>query len=464
MLCAALVPPPGAGYAILNVAGSVPQMSADTALQAAAMVLSVIGLFVFGLMLDVGVSRDERGQLQPLLQVQPASRQQLVCGRFLANLIYALLLVIIAALVLSTTLFARYGNLPSLEAFALYISLIAPNIVIAALVGMCIDLLLPEKAWLRLIAIMLAFSLIISFSMHEATDVLGMSVLKQLMGDSVGAQQVGLGFIKSDGSVLFDWKTFAVPLQDILIERVGSFVLLLCITLLLACAFASLAHKKHSRKSLGTVLSSNVKLHSEAFSGQSLPALNDVIVSPPMVFMLVFSRLFGGAKHALLLLIVAFILGFLRLAPEIALTICLLVPFVILADVKPAELRVANTLECCEPAFSRYDSQLVVFFVIYLPMLLAAGPTLLRVDAIQALTALSGGVTLTAWLVWTVRVRDLPVFGISVAGMILYAIAFNNVPNGLDILGLRHSNLTALIISGILAMVALLTLKAAKSN
>lgn len=464
MLCAAMVPPPGAGYAILNIAGSTPLMSADTALQAAAMVLAVIGLIVFGLMLDIGVSRDKRGQLQPLLHVQPTSVRQLMCGRFLANLIYALLLVTIAALVLSTTLFTRYGNLPSLEAFALYIALVAPNIVIAALIAMCIDLLLPEKAWLRLIVIMLSFSVLTTFSLYEATDVLGLSVLKQLMGDSAGAQQVGLGFVKSDASVTFDWQTFAVPLQDIFIQRVGLFVLLVCIALLLAFTLAPLAHKKRSRKSSGNILPAKTTFYRSAFSGQSLPVINPAIVSPLMVFTLVFSRLFGGAKLALLLLIVAFLLGFLGGAPEIALTVCLFVPFVILADVKPAELRVANTLECCEPAFSKLGSKLVVFCVIYLPMLLAAVPTLLQLDVMQAFTALTGGAALTAWLVWTIRVRDLPILGVSVAGMILYVIAFNNVPNGLDILGLRQSNPISLVVSSVLAILSVSTLCMKKSR
>lgn len=454
VLCASMVPPPDAGYAILHISGRAPMMSACTALQAAGVVLGMIALFVFGLMLDVGWRRDQRQQLQGLFVTQPTNTQGIVLGRLFANLAYAHCMIAIAAIAISSTLFARYGTLPTLEAFVLFAYIVMPAVITAAIIGMLIDLLLPEKAWLRLMIVFSAFLMIVMMASFGSVDIVGVTVLKQLIGDADTPHELALGFIRTDASTRFIWLELAAPLQGIFMQRSGLLLVLLGVAMFFAMLLAPLLARVsiQTAKQKQSSTQEIAVVRGESMDCQMLGG------GPPFfgkVLAMIFVRIACRSKLAIWMLVTAFIIGLVDSSSGLSLTLVLFVPFMLLAGTPPEELRVAASIERCEPALSRLGPQLTVFSVIFLPMLVASAPALLQLDLQQAITALFGAAALTAWLIWSHRIHDFPVFGVSLAGIVLYANAFNNIPPAADVLGLWNSDPIALVISALMAVSAI---------
>jgi len=461
VLCAALVPPSHAGYAILHVDRSAPQMSANTALLAAAVVLSAIALLVYGLMLDTGRSRDQQQRLQALFGSQPASIRLILLGRLCANITYAHAMVLFAGLALSTTLFARHGQLPSAEAFLLFACIVSPAVVSAAIVAMLIDTWLSRWVWLRVVSVLSVFSAGLVLSMFSPVDIVGISALRQLIGDATSGQMIALGFIKSDAAAQFAWHTLAVPASQIIVPRLQLLGALLCAGSILAWLAAPGLQKPaptrvtaspQQRVSPSAVRPVDLYRH-PAPAPASQPftaALGGVGI--------VLQRLLARSKLACALLIFACGNGAAAGNTGLSLTLVLLAVVVVIAATPAKEFQVAASIERCEPALAPLGPQLTVFFALFLPAVAAAMPALLRLDLQQAATALCGLSALQAWLIWTHRQLDLPVAGIAVAGTLLYAVVFNNPPPGADIFGLWHSHPQALLISAICAVLAMLPL------
>lgn len=446
MLCAAMVPSPNAGYSILHINGIAPKMSSDTALQASAVVFGIIALFVFGLMLDVGRRRDLRQQLHPLFANHYAQLQWILLGRCVANLIYAHTAIAIAAFAISTTLLARYGVLPTSEAFAMFALIVSPAVITAVLIGMLVDILLPEQIWLRLVSVFVSFSALLVLAMFSPVDIVGISVLKQLIGNTDVSQELAIGFIKSDSSTGFNWLESAMPLNKVMLPRFSMIFLFLGIAITLTFLLGPILARKNSQ-----II--NVEIEPE-LKRTVLPRFDQNIVKKSIevahlgtALAIVFIRIIPRSKLALVLLFTAFLVGLMGGATSLALTLILFVPFILFSNIQTQELRVAETIEKCEPALTRFGNHLMVFSVIFIAMFSAAIPSLLRLELPQAVTAFFGAAALTAWLVWTLRIRDFQVFGVSLAGIVLYANVFNDIPPMLDIMGLWYSNLTALVIS-----------------
>lgn len=456
VLCAAMVPPPEAGYAILHISGRAPLMSADTALQAAAVVLGIIALIVFGLLLDVGRIRDQRQQLHVLFAVQPTSIRGLVLGRLFANLAYACGVVVIATVAITTTLLARFGTFPGFEAFILFVCIVSPAVVTAVVIGLLVDLLLPEQPWLRVVGVFMVVLTLAMLALFSPLDMIGITVLKQLIGNSDIAPQLAIGFIKSDTNTGFSWLEFAVPFQQVIVPRLALLAAVLSIGILGGLLLAPMLVKKSNQRNKRQLALTQESLKPSSESAEMIAGGGHA--SLRTVFIIAFARFVLRSKFAMLLLATAFLIGLLGGSPGFSLTLILFVPFIVFANTQPDELRVAASIEQCEPALSRPGPQFMVLSVIFLPMLLAAAPALLGFELQQAMTALCGVIAISAWLIWTHRVHDFPVLGVSVAGIILYANAFNEVPPAMDVLGLWHSHPFALAISACMAVATTLAL------
>ncbi|HEY4083132.1 MAG TPA: hypothetical protein VGM81_20805 [Burkholderiaceae bacterium] len=459
-LCAMLVPAPDAGYAILNINGLAPRMSASTGLLAAAVVLNAVFIAGYGLLLDVGCGRDGRSGMARLLAVQAVGARLLVLARWAANLVYALALAAIALMMLSTTLYARYAALPSGQAVVMFIGLVVPALVVAAVLGMALDLALPSHPLLRSATALVVWTALTVFSVLGVLDLLGIAALRGSLGDVHAADSLSFGLISTQGTAARPWLTLAVDTQTSLLAS-----LLLTLEVLVGGGVVvallggrlwrqqSVPHPPAARRSPPSLFAAQPDEGLPAGRGRKLATADDRLqpASLPRVAMLVWSRLLRRSRLAAGVLVLA--AGVAWGAPQagVALALLLVVPILLLNGTSRAEVMAASSLENCEPALARPRPNVVFALVLLMGLWLVAMPALWRLDTFQALTAMLGMAALVNWLVLTHRHFDRPLLGVAVAGAAVYVVAFNKVPAGADIFGLWQVSGWALVISAGLA-------------
>ena len=460
-LCAILVPAPGAGYAILNINGQAPRMSASTGLLAAAVVLNAIFIGIYGLLLDVGCLRDARSGLARLLAVQPVGPRVFVLARWAANMAYALMLTAVALVMLSTTLVARYAELPSAQALTMFMALVVPALVVASVLGLALDLALAHRPLMRSALALVVWTALTVFSVLGVLDVLGTAALRHSIGDWHAGDTLGFGLISSQGLASREWLSIAGESQASLLASLA----LTAKALVTGAVMIGLLGRRlwHSRSAVRTVNASADALGSSAAAPRQADAASTRLIglsngaglpAPaglPRVAFGVWSRLLRRSRLAAVVLVAAAVAACAAPQPGIALALLLLVPILLLNGTSLAEVRVARSLESCEPALARPTPQAVFAVVLLMGLWLVAMPALWRLHTFQALTAMLGMAALVSWMVLTHRLFDRPLIGVAVAGAAVYVVVFNQVPAWADIFGLWQLSGWALTISAGLA-------------
>jgi len=458
-LCAALTPTPQGRYTILKFGDRVPVMTAETALIAASVVLNLILLGVLGLVLDMGRVRDSRTGLRLLFTTQPGSPAAIGLGRFLANLLFGLIVFAFAGLVLSTTLLARHGALPGAGSVILFLVIGAPAIVAAAILGFVIDLLLPQSPPLRSAAALGLWTAVVMASLVGGFDILGAKALLTLGGSAVSAEQLSLGFVPVKGSALFPWPHAAAGGMAVLRDRSAVAAGLLVLGSLAVCALAGRLHRISARGGARPAAANPGATLAAAPSPLPSRAPNAGVAGPLASALILGRLLVARSPFAALLLAASFVLGITGSAqPGVVFAIVLATALIGVAGTTPADLRLAASIERCEPSLARPSAAVFHTLMTWGAMLAAATPSLVDVGPIQSGTAAAAMLVYASWSIWSHRIADMPLLGVGLAGMVLYVVLFNDVPPEADVLGLWNSSPLALSVAVAAAVAALLWL------
>jgi hypothetical protein len=455
-LCVGLTPITGARYSILQIGGKIPGLSIDTAPIAAGVALNFIAFAFLCLTLDIGSARDYRLRINEMMKNQPASVGSIVLGRYLANVVYGAVFITLVDIVLLVTLSFKYGQLPSLLSITALLSLSLPMITTAALLGMVLELLFRNGPVKRALATIVVWtSLAIAAILGGRYDIFGTRVLQS--GISGDERPFAIGFLPVEGKSFFSW----VILDDRIAGATAGHLLFACVCLAIGAITAQFLspsiykdEKSHVYRGLidGAVNYSQRRDQSLAFAP---PVIAHDAAPGPAIFA-VTEHLLRRAPLILFVVLATLCIGIFRwLPPGNAIALLLMIPFLALVRTTSPDIKIGNTIEMIEPSllFPTYN-----FFILYVIIALAivsAVPVFINMPIVQILTAISGLVFLSSWLIWAYRIINSPVFGGSLAVFLIYLIVFNDVPPSIDIFGINHSSPVALVSSLMMAIGAL---------
>lgn len=455
-LAAALVPADTASYSVINVGKSPLSMSADTALLAAASVMNVFVLMIYALALDVGHHRDRTIRSHLHASLAPISPVLVLSARTLANAAFLLLALAVAAVILSTTIIARYDALPSGFGLFAFFASVLPVIVLTVLAGLCLDALMPANAIGRSVAL---FSLVLAaiiLSITSVVDILGFDFLRTAIGGE-RANEISVGFIsRADAIKMSEWRSLASETGAAGYRRAG-LVAVLALPFLVALPLAAMQFVRerpvvHSPSQLHAVSADEPGLAPSAADFALASGQTAGIVGAAWIIL---ARYLRRTKASLLLLILCFVLGLAGVTPALCLSAAYLALMLLFSQTLMVETRMSSTYEACEPALIAPKSGLFTLACLLAITLFAASSTLVRLPAIQALTAGAGLVFAAAWLDATHRREAQPVLGAVVLGGIFYIVAFNDLPPPTDILGFWQADITAMLVAIGLAIASL---------
>ena len=447
--CVALVPPPGAPYAVLHVGGVAPAMSADTAMIAAAVVINAVLLLAYGLSLDVGLRRDRRGGMDRIRHTAAGSHAGVAAGRIAANAAYAALSLLLAACALASTLFARFGAPPSETAFALYWAMVLPCALAAPLLAGIAECVCADALWPRMLLTVAVWSGCLVSSLKGGLDLVGIGTLIALIAPFHDTAGLSLGFIAADSEHGFAWTTLHGTLGQWLPGRLAPLAGLLPAAVVAVALLRWRLSTPPRADNVGATAPAGRVPAATLPSHQGLPPGGRAGVLSTLRLDLL--RLRRKSPVAFLACAVAFVAGIASPAPGFALSLLTMVPLLLVARTSASEIAVAALTERCEPAYARLGATLHAALAILCPIAIAALPALVRVPPVQAATALAGSWALIVWLVLSHRRLDRPMLGIAVAAAVLYVLIFNEIPAAFDILGLSAPSGVALAIASALA-------------
>ncbi len=465
-LAALLVPSSTARYAIISAHGLRPQLSADTALVTAGVVLAVVLFPIYSLVFDAGRQRDASQHLDRLFATAPVSPWQIGAGRFMANVAFGSAVVAIAGLLLISTLHARYGTWPGLGAATAFLGNCLPVICLAAVTGLTLDLVLPDRPAARTALAFLCWMALVVLSVTHVVDPFGLDDLRRLIGDPTLTDALSIGFISVTDQQFFLWKELPAEAWQLI---GGRLVIMAGWLILGAVVIAFLGRWLHPvrldaigvgtrgtqgseiRVDRGPPAAAGRFCEGAELAVRRLPAIpGDVALLRAVSLFL--TRLFRRSPVGWLVLIAALATGVMAKQPGAAIAMAAVAPLLLLARTSPAEVRVAAVIERSQAGLSSLGPALIAAMAIAAAMLAAAAPALVRVPPMQAATAVFGLAATAAWLVWAYRIANLPTLGVAVSGGLDYLLVFNDVPAHADILGLWQPSATACLIASGLTM------------
>lgn len=440
--CALLVPPPTADYAVLSLDGKKPLMSAETALVAAGVVFGVLLLPVYALALDVGHARDQRQLLDRLHLTTPLPGPVLPAGRMLAGLVFVLLTALLSLLVVSSTVLARYDGVASASAAALFLLIVTPVGLFAALLGAVLDRFLADRNGARAALTFCIWFAMMGLSVAARWDLFGMSYLTGATSTEGHVPALSVGLVAARGLPSTAWTS--VPwVPGFVPVRLG-------LILGMMAAVGGLAFLL--RPTLASALSTSSRPPTSAAPTQAhwvLPSRLTPALTPTASVLttarVVAGRWLGRSRLAGALLALVLVLALGPGTPGAALAVALMALMAVVSRTTPREARVAVTLELTTAALFRPSPSLLHGGLLALLAAVPLLPAFARMARVQLATAVLGLAASALWLTWTHRCVQRPLLGISTFALLWYVDVFNDVPPALDVLGLWQSSPMALM-------------------
>ena len=125
-VCILLTPSAEANYAVITFGGMKPVMSAQSALVAAGLVLSLLTLPVYALGLGLGCARDRRLRTGEMLATSPVDAMSIAGGRMVANAIVVLVFSMITLCLVAVAILSRWKDFPGAASMAAYLLIVVP--------------------------------------------------------------------------------------------------------------------------------------------------------------------------------------------------------------------------------------------------------------------------------------------------------------------------------------------------
>lgn len=459
-VCALLVPDPAAHYAVVTIGQKKPIMSADTALVAAGIVFGALLLPVYALVLDIGNARDRGNMLDRLYLTSPANPAVVSTARLLASMTFVIITALLALFVVSSTVVARYKSLPAPSAAALFLLIVVPIGMVAALLAAVLDRFLPERNSAKTALAFAAWIGAVMASIAARPDLFGMSYVRDAMAPPGSDPAFSVGVVTTQGMSSIPWQTAPLA-SEFALSRLGLIALMTATAVGFGFLLRLRMNPTAPAKSTGGVVAApgapsgdmsaiSIARPTTVASVASVSATASASAFATMRGIV--ARWLTRSRIAWAAIVITLLLGIRPGgAPGAALAVALTIPMIITSRTSLREARVSATLEMTTAAFFRPSPALMHGWVLALIAIAPALPALARMPVLQAATAMIALIGFAMWLTWTHRCVSRPLLGISSVAVIWYANAFNNMPAQLDILGLRHASTTALLIATVAA-------------
>lgn len=447
--CALLVPDPAAGYAIVTIDHKKPRLSSDTALVAAGIVLAALLLPVYSLALDIGHARDRKTLVDRLQLTSPVGRLVLPWARLIASFLFVLFTLLVSLVVISSTIVARYGGLPGPDATMLFLLIVAPVGMAAALLGAVLDRFLPERSIAKAALAFSAWMGALTLPLLVSRDLLAIGYINQaaMPGEPERAFAVGVIAAREMPSILWQTTPFLEPF-------VWSRLVLVALLLATTTAFALLLGPGLNVAPPSGDVAPTATAPARAWPGR--PARSEAVTPATASALVTVGAMVGGwmnrSPYVWAAIAISLLLALLAgHAPGASLAVALTVPVTILSKTSAGEVQVAATLERTTAALWRPAPALMYGWVLALLAVAPTLPGLVRMRPVQAATAVSGVLASALWLTWTHRCVRRPLLGTAIFVTFWYFAVFNDLPSALDLFGLWHESATALLITLLLA-------------
>ncbi|WP_427454813.1 hypothetical protein [Litorimonas sp. WD9-15] len=462
ILAAALVPPSGAAYAVINIGGLQPDMSASTALLAAGFVMTILVIAIATLQMGIWSQPDKRTNLYLFEAVSPANTVLTLSGKIFANVVGIGITILAVTLIFSATIALRYNALPTPAAYFIYFIILVPALLYTLVGGLILDGIFPGNPALRSLGLFILVIAAVGLTLSNSLDILGYDVMRAAIGED-RSSRLAFGFIQVSETKTIEWQNYRpntmraalghMPLA--LLFAAGLTALLPLTAWWRKKRIVSVNYKTETAKRLSPKANLQKGEAQEISKTQPLTALHTGQSNTFQTVKLTLLRLFRRTKLFPVLSLICILLGVAGAAPIFSLTLIYLGLYLIYNKTAIQDVVMSRTFERAENSYAGLSSSLMNSLALSAVSLLALTPTLLKLDPLHALTAVLGVICVIIWFEITFLRLDFPILGTAIFGLLYYIIGFNDLPSEFDILGLRNSNTTALSFISIVALILL---------
>ncbi|MFT6473026.1 hypothetical protein [Qipengyuania profunda] len=457
-LAAAFIPRPGAGYAIISTDSGWLKLVPDTAMLAISAVLSIFLLLIFPLFLNFGIARDRASGVTGLLRSLGLPAGSFGLGRGLGLYGFAALFAAACWTLLYATLWLRFGSVPGARAIAASAALLSLPVAVSVPVAVLLESFV-GSAILRAVLAFAWWTGCIIVSIGGPLDISGFRLVRAALPPGVGEGSVSIGLVSTTGAAARTWQTIE-PAALTAASHQFAFAAIACLLgLSIAALMGPFALKTEGRE---PAKPRSFAIPEPRPQQCDRPIQRQTGVPPPTLVhgaLLEAERLLRRSPGAGLVALVACAAGLA--APAIGLILTHLAAILLMRKISLAESRLASAFEPSLAVFCGSNSVIAHIAALAVPMLVAAGPSLLSIPPLQALTAAAGLVSSAIWLVWTHRHLASPILGVAVLGGLIYLTGFNDVPRPFAVFGFSESSVAAL--GGQLVMLTCLALLVARA-
>jgi hypothetical protein len=432
--CILLTPSAEAGYAVITFGGMKPVMSAQSALVAAGLVLSLLTLPVYALGLGLGCVRDRRLRTGEWLAASPVDAMSIAGGRMVTNAIVVLLFSLVTLFLVSVAIVSRWGDFPGLHSMAAYLLIVVPAGLCSLPVAAVLDRYFGEQETAKAIAVIVFWTALMVASLVAAPDAFGFTFLRQNAPAGLGSD-FSVGIVGAEHMSRIPWKS---------VELTSSFAasrLWMLGVVAAICAVMSLLVRSGMLQSIGRSLAwpdSGSAVAAVEVAG--LPRVRPSTVGPMLAGWLVARRWLNGSHVVATLFVASVTIGILASSVRLSLGVALLIPLAIVNS-----RRISGSLEV--RLFERSNSALrwpspLVFTALLLAVVttVPAIPVLSQLTLVRSIHVLVAIVAASFWLTWSCAAIARPLLGISVYVLAWYLECFGDLPPAADLLGMGASS------------------------
>jgi hypothetical protein len=462
--CQILMPPADAPYAVLTVNRLKPVMTAAPLLLAVGSMFGAISFPVYLLFLGGGCARDvATGTSQLYLSSamsQPKWAFWLIMGRILSCISISLSSIGLVLAMLYVSIFLRLGVWPGWIIVTSYLAAITPPVLAAAVFAVVLDMFIINNIVRTSVVFFLWIGLLALSAFGTWLDLFGIRFLGQNIMPKEAIPALAFGFIGGNVNTI-PWNVVRESTSHLLSRATlsaGIFALSIAAASGLAIIFrwrlAAIPVKARTSNISGVNVSALVKpaiasnLSAEQFIGRRINIIQTMWLTARQTY--------NQSKRAKTLMTLAALLALLWPSSGSATTIALLTPIALFRTASRQHLDAGLVLRRTTPGLWQPTPHVLESFIFAVGIVFPLSPYLLQapIAPLRAIHLFASALTASAWLVYTHRILQRELLGISVYLLAWYILACQPVPAMLDFFAIHSTSLIAF--SSAIATAALL--------
>ena len=431
--CILLTPSAEAGYAVITFGGMKPVMSAQSALVAAGLVLSLLTLPVYALGLGLGCARDRRLRTGELLAASPVDAVSIAGGRMATNSIVVVLFSLVTLCLVSVAIVSRWGSFPGVTSMAAYLLIVVPAGLCSLPVAALLDRYFGEQETAKAVAVIMFWSALMVASLVAAPDAFGFTFLRQNVPVGTGSD-FSVGIVGADHMSRVPWKSVALTSSF-----AASRMWMLGVVILIGAA-VSMVIRSGMLRSIGRAAAwPDSGSAVAAVAADGLPRVRPSAVGPVRAGWLVARRWMKGSKLLAALFAASVVIGILSSSARLSLGVALLIPLAIVNARRISGSLEVRLFERANGALRRPSPLVFTALLLAVVTTVPAIPVLVQLTGLRSLHVVAAIAAASLWLTWSCGAMARPLLGISVYTLAWYLECFGDLPPAADLLGLSTS-------------------------